>query len=730
MFVRVALSVPLNRLFDYSVPTDMRVPEIGVRVLVPFGPRSVIALVIETDSQTDLDASKVKPIKEILDPEPIVNSEQLKLGRWAASYYKYPIGDALMHLLPTLARKEPAPYPKAINYWQAASDAEVEMIKKGAVKQRALLHYIKTLGLVSEQQLRAEGFSSTVQNALVEAGLIKAGEPPSDKSDTTKSVTLGSQPLQLNSEQADVLDAINNQSGFNSFLIAGVTGSGKTEVYLQAIEQVLQRGQQVLMLVPEIGLTPQLVERFKARFNTPIVAIHSGLTDRQRFDAWQNVARGEARILIGTRSTIFVPFKALGMILIDEEHDTSFKQQEGFRYHARDLALVRARNLNIPVVMGSATPSLESLQNATEGRNQQFRLTQRAGSATEPSFELLDIRGMELDAGLAPEVLQRIDDHLTLGNQALVFINRRGFAPTLVCQECGTIVDCTRCDAHMTLHRSPPKLHCHHCDRQTSIPRCCNQCGSDQLRPAGSGTERIEDRLNELFPSRKILRVDRDSTQSRTAFEKLMHEVNTGEPCILVGTQMLAKGHHFPGVTLVVIINADAGLFSADTRGMERMSQLILQVAGRAGRAERPGEVILQTLHAEHPLLNTLVEAGYMTFASQELANRQIHSLPPFTHQAIIRAEANKQGWAEALLRRLRQHIEETLDPSQCPTLSGPFPSIMEKRAGMYRAQLLFTAPQRSQIQATLHYAQSLLEQDKAAARVRWNIDIDPVESL
>ena len=729
MIVRVALPVPLNRLFDYAIPSGVNTPSIGARVLVKFGQRSLIGMIHSLSDQTDVPLSKLKPFEALLDQEPLVNAEQMQLGEWAAGYYKYPLGDALIHLLPNLARKEQAPFSEP-DYWRLSDQADIESLPKRAVRQRALFTLIENRQPISTSTIREAEFTSQVQKALIESGQIEQCDAPSNVQQHAKSVQPSRAGLALNVEQKRAVDHIKECEGFNPILLIGVTGSGKTEVYLQSIEQALAEGKQVLILVPEIGLTPQLVERFTVRFHTDIASLHSGLTDRMRFEAWQSIRSGQTRIIIGTRSAIFIPFANLGMIIIDEEHDSSFKQQEGFRYHARDLALVRAKQLNIPVIMGSATPALESLLNVQEGRYTSLQLTLRAGRAAAPNFELFDTKGVELDTGLAPDIISRINDHITLGNQVLVFINRRGFAPTLTCQDCGSTVDCTRCDARMTLHRKPPKLHCHHCDRQTPIPRNCQHCGSDQLRPTGSGTERIEQRLSELFNNTSIKRVDRDSTHSRQAFESLMKEVNSGEPCILVGTQMLAKGHHFPNVTLVVIVNTDAGLFSADVRGMERTAQLIMQVAGRAGRAERPGEVVLQTQHVDHPLLNTLVTTGYLTFAEQELVSRKQAQLPPFAFQAIIRAEAKKQGWAEAHLMRLRNALEGTYLREQLPIISGPFPSYMEKRAGMYRAQLMFTGHSRKSIQGTLKAAQNWLEQDRESSRVRWNIDIDPVDSF
>lgn len=726
MILRIALPLPLDRLFDYLPISGSE--QVGARVQVRFGSRLMIGLIAEIVAESELDPERLKPICSLLDNQPLVDTELLELGNWAANYYQYPIGDALLHLVPNLARKEERPEPTPTPYFKLSQNADIECLSTRAVKQRALFLYLQrsTHGQDSSA-LREAGFDKRILDALIQAGQVERYlmEP-----ETTEIVLNLEQPhLQLNDEQREAVEAIHNTDGYGSLLLAGVTGSGKTEVYLQAIEPFLRQGKQALVLVPEIGLTPQLVTRFRSRFNVPLVSMHSGMSDRARYEAWEQARSGNARIIIGTRSSIFVPMRRPGVILIDEEHDTSLKQQEGFRYHARDLALVRAHRLNIPVLLGSATPALESLQNADAGRYRQLQLTQRAGGARPPRFELVDTRNEPLEAGVSAEVLRQISEHLNAGNQALVFINRRGFSPSLVCQNCGDAIHCTRCDAHMTLHRRPPRLHCHHCDRQTPIPRSCEHCHSTELRPYGSGTERIEDRLTELFPDFPVRRVDRDSTHSREAFDRLMEEVNSGAPQLLVGTQMLAKGHHFPDVTLVAVLNVDAGLLSADFRAMERTAQLLMQVSGRAGRAQKPGTVVIQTQHPQHPVLGTLLEQGYLAYAKQELESRKALSLPPFSFQAIVRAEAQRQGWAEAYLMRLRQLLDQAGAGTAGLLLAGPFPANMEKRAGLFRAQLILTAKRRSSLQYLLKQAREWIEHDPEAPRVRLSIDVDPVDA-
>lgn len=731
--LRLALPTPVRRLFDYLPPadtgTDVAQLTAGVRVQVPFGNRQLIGLLIEVVAESDIAPSKLKPAIAVLDNAAPLPKHLFDLARWAANYYQHPHGDALQQALPVLLRKgEPCQYQQEL-YWFAASDADAERLSAQARKQREVLQLLldQPQGIHADE-LRTAGGNSQVLKALQEKELIESRYKQPQPWYQGQSDVLKETPLSLNPQQQTAVDSVAHSDGFSCSLIEGITGSGKTEVYLQIIESILTAGKQALVLVPEIGLTPQTVTRFKQRFDVPIVVLHSNMTDKQRLQAWLEARDGIAAVIIGTRSALFTPLMHPGVIIIDEEHDASFKQQEGFRYSARDLAIARANWEKIPVVLGTATPALESLWNAKQGRYQHLRLTQRAGNAKPPHFELLDIRQQPLTDGLSTKLIRRIAETLEQGNQVLVFVNRRGFAPTLSCQHCGAIEDCRRCDAHMTLHMKPPHLHCHHCDSQRPVPRQCSSCGSTELKPVGSGTERSEHLLEKLFPETPVIRVDRDSTSRKDSLAKIMQQVHTGEPCILVGTQMLAKGHHFSDVTLVAILNADGGLFSADFRGMERTAQLIVQVAGRAGRAEKPGQVLMQTMHADHPAIGQLVENGYHAFANDEILSRQQVGLPPFSHLALLKAEANKQGRAEALLRAVREQLEhQGLMPANVRAI-GPFPSTMERKAGVYRAQLQFQSPQRAALQPFLAQLCQFLEQQPEARKVRWIIDVDPID--
>lgn len=728
--LKIAIPTPVRRLFDYLPPNNCAAETLrpGARLRLPFGNRDTFGILVEVSDHSEFPLHRLKRASELLDATPPLPSHLHELALWAANYYQHPVGDALAQALPVLLRKgAPCEYAHE-HLWRAVAGSNVNALPGNAHKQRELYLLLQQHPQgISLDALKAEGINPQLLKALSSKSLAETfvhhphRQPPANP--------LHEVPLPLNQEQQHAVTLINNSTGFNPILLEGITGSGKTEVYLQAIESQIKAGKQALILVPEIGLTPQTVARFRSRFNLPVVALHSGLTDRQRLDAWLKAREGEARIVIGTRSAIFTPLRHPGIIIVDEEHDPSFKQQEGFRYSARDLAISRAQREQIPVVLGSATPSLETLHNAQQQRYQWARLTQRAGNASAPAFELLDTRNAALQAGLSTALIKRIGATLQAGTQVLVFINRRGFAPALSCHQCGWIADCSRCDAHMTLHKDPPHLHCHHCERQTPIPARCTECGSDELKPIGAGTERTEDALNQLFPHIPVLRIDRDTTQRKDAMTRMMQQIHSGEPCILVGTQMLAKGHHFPKVTLVAIVNADGGLFSADFRGMERTAQLIMQVAGRAGRADHPGQVVLQTHHADHPILQTLVQQGYYAFARQELELREQGHLPPFSHYALLRAEASGKGRAEAFLSATREQLEsDFLLPPGVKWL-GPLPSPMEKRAGMHRAQLIIYGDNRRNLHQLLATLTHFLEQAKEARQVRWSIDVDPADT-
>jgi primosomal protein N' (replication factor Y) len=726
--LRIAVPSPLRRLFDYLPPRDATPPIPGQRYLIPFGRGQTVGVLVAVSDTSELPREKLKAALAQLDEEPLLDAAMMRLLRWACDYYHHPPGEVFQAALPVLLRQERSAAEKGVTHWclSAAGAALDPATLARAPRQQALIELLRGTpppGLSAsaiDQQL--EKWQPLMRTLLAKGWVVRQELPPNAVERGTAS---DSQPP-LTAAQQQAVTAVRGDRGFQVSLLDGVTGSGKTEVYLQAIAAVLAEGRQALVLIPEIGLSPQLVSRFARRFAVPIALLHSGLSDGERLGAWQLAARGEAAIIIGTRSAVFTPLRSPGLIIIDEEHDASFKQQDGFRYSARDVAVVRARQLDIPILLGSATPSLESLHNALAGRYRHLLLPERAGSAVHPTMRLLDVRQQPLEEGVSLHLQQAMHHHLEHDGQVLLFLNRRGYAPVLLCHDCGWASQCPRCDAHMTVYAGQRRLRCHHCASERPLPPQCPDCGSTDLRPIGQGTERIEQHLLALFPGREVLRIDRDTTRRKGAMDALLARIHGASGQILIGTQMLAKGHHFPNVTLVGILDADQGLFSIDFRAAERMAQLIVQVAGRAGRAERPGEVLIQTHVPDHPLLKLLVEKDYAHFARATLQERKAAELPPFSHFALLRAEALDREAPFAFLEAARHGAEQLGHDGVW--LLGPIAAPMERRAGRSRAQLLLQATQRADLHKLLNRWAGALEGVKEGRKVRWSLDVDPVE--
>ena len=724
-YLQIVIATGLRQEFTYLPPVDTSaVPAIGLRVRVAFGRSERIGLVVGISDTCTFDPSKIKPILEYLDDTPLLTPELWQLGLWAAEYYQYPVGDALMHLLPAKLRHNNPNQLIQLN-WQISDDTPDF---GRAHKQKALWEQLQPLApTFNLDQLQKCGIKPSQLKPFIEKELLSPCQPLPQHIQ----LQLAQTPLTLNAEQSAVVDHLASaQNSFSCHLINGVTGSGKTEVYFQAMAHILDQGQRVLLLVPEIGLTPQLLERLEARFNNRVLALHSGFTDHQRLNAWQQANLGQADIVIGTRSALFTPIPKLGLIIIDEEHDQAYKQQEGFRYHGRDLAIKRAADANIPIVLGSATPSLESLANVARGRFTQWLLTQRAGDACEQNYEVIDLRNQPQRAGISLQLQDMIGIQLELGHQVLLMLNRRGFAPSLQCQSCGEAAQCPACDANMTLHRRPPRLHCHHCEHQQPVSLRCPSCNSHQLKPLGQGTERTEDQLQSLFPNTPVYRIDRDTTRNKGSLESMLKQVHEGGPCLLLGTQMLAKGHHFPKVTLAAILDADTSLFSSDFRGPEKLAQLLVQTSGRAGRGKVPGTAAIQTYQADHPTIEMLVTNGYNAFAQQELVNRQQSGLPPLGHMALFHAQAKDANHSFTLLNWLAQQIQdpELSTYTRSLLVFGPMPAFMARRAHFYRAQLQLQHPNRKQLQQLLQILCERLDAHSGARKIRWSLDIDPQE--
>jgi primosomal protein N' (replication factor Y) len=735
VFLRVAVPSPLRRCFDYLPPAgcDVHALRPGLRLRVPFGRTSVIGVLLAVGSESELPAHRLKAVSEVLESEPSLSAPLLELLNWASGYYQHPIGEVMVNALPALLRQGSPRVVSGESVWrltEAGRAVDGQSLRR-APRQQALLQLLADAAEAGLDAAALDAVQSQwrpVMRKLVDKGWVAVLQRPCLPGPTQVSPSVA--PA-LNTAQAEAVATITEQlGGFAVSLLDGVTGSGKTEVYLAVIERVLARGEQVLVLVPEIGLTPQLLSRFQQRFNQALAVMHSGLTDRERLCAWQAAASGEAAIVIGTRSAVFTPFARLGLIILDEEHDSSFKQQEGFRYSARDVAVKRAQLAALPVVLGSATPSLETLHNAIQGRYSQLLLPQRAGTAKQPDIAVLDVRKQPMFDGLSTALLNAMRRHLDNGGQVLVFLNRRGYAPTLLCHDCGWVAKCRRCDAHMTLslaeRHGRQRLRCHHCGAERPAEEQCPDCHSSELRPVGAGTERLEEALQRHFPDIGIARIDRDTTRRKGSLQTLLDGVHAGSHRILIGTQMLAKGHHFPDVTLVAIVDIDQGLFSADFRATERMAQLLVQVAGRAGRAQKPGQVLIQTHHPDHPLLQRLLSDGYAAFAQAALEERRQAQLAPFTHLALLRAEAVDGRLPLQFLSHARQLAEDI--GSAGVQLLGPIPAPMERRAGRVRAQLLLQATQRADLHRLLEPWLRQLEGDKLGRKVRWSMDVDPQE--
>lgn len=706
---RVAVPVPLPLLFDYLAQPGQALPAPGSRVLVPFGQRRLVGLVIEHGpiaADTEL-----KVIEEVLD-EALIPQELLGLIDWCTRYYCFPPGEAVQLLLPVaLRRLKPfrPPSPAALALTAAGREADL-----GRARRQQEIRQMLSPGPQLREELVRAGISVSALARLIEAGHVQAVEAPLQ-------IPIRPGP-QLNPEQrhaaATVLAC---RHRFAGLLLAGVTGSGKTEVYLHVARRILARGGQVLILIPEIGLTPQLVRRIESRLGMRAHTYHSGLSDGERLACWHAARTGRARVIVGTRSAVFLPLVNPGLIVVDEEHDGSFKQQDGARYHGRDVAVLRARKLGIPIVLGSATPSLESLNNVRAGRYQMIKLTERAGGAVQPRWRVLDQRGQ--GGAMVPELLQAIRRHLDADGQVLLYRNRRGYAPVLMCNACGWQADCQRCSAHMTWHQQIARLQCHHCGASKPQPPRCPDCGSPDLAPVGAGTERLEELLAQQFPDVPVHRVDRDSMSGRDDFEQLLEKVRSGGRCIVVGTQMLAKGHHLPGVTLAAVLDVDQALFSADFRAPEKLGQIVFQVAGRSGRGERAGDFLLQTRHPEHPLLGQLLRGDYLSLAGHLLDEREAAALPPVTALALVRAEAHQAELPRDFLKQAARHLA-----APGIEVAGPIPAIMSRRGGYWRFQLWLQASDRVSLVNLLHARKPDLAGLPLARKVRWHIDMDPIE--
>jgi primosomal protein N' (replication factor Y) (superfamily II helicase) len=719
--LRIVFDTPVRRSFDYLPDDGTEIARPGERVRAPFGRRRAVGIVASHADESALPRAQLKRVTSTIDALPLWDSATLGLLLWAADYYRHPLGEVLFGAMPKLLRLG-APAQRDEIVWRL-SEAGRTAIAGGArlgSRQSRLVELVGDRG--ASAAAIAEAGHGGAARALAKRGWLESVARP----EPVPEAGAGRPGPVLTADQGEALARIGASLGtFQAWLLHGVTGSGKTEVYLRLIERALERGHGALVLVPEIALTPQLVARFRARLAAPIVALHSSLADGARAQAWRAAASGRAPVVIGTRSAVFTPMPSLGLVVVDEEHDASYKQQEGFRYSGRDLAVARARRAGVPVVLGSATPSLESLANVNAGRYARVALPERTGRAGKPRVTVVDLRIAPARDGLSPPAIAAIERHLGEHGQVLVFLNRRGYAPTCFCSNCGWVAPCDACDARMTVHLARARLVCHHCGAESEMPYGCPRCGHE-LAPVGVGTERVEASLAQLFPAAPLVRIDRDVVRRRAELEEALDAAASGRARILLGTQMLTKGHDFPDVTLVVVLAADQGLFGADFRASERLAQQIVQVAGRAGRGDRPGEVLIQTAYPRHPLLQCLITEGYEGFAALALAERRASGWPPFSHLALLRADAPSRADAFRFLHAALDAAPAERDAKV--RVLGPAPAAMARRAGRHRAQLLVESATRAALQHFLGQWIPAVTALRAPRALRWSVDVDPLE--
>lgn len=724
-YFSIALPVPLRTSFDYKSESESPIQP-GCRVEVPFGSRRLIGIVVKQHTNTPEQKDRVKGLFKVLDESPCIPQELLQLCLWGAEYYHHPIGEVLFSCLPKKFRVGDSLEAELAYRLTTEGKGLPDSALSRAKKQQSCFNYLLKQGPALDSQLKERGFSAAILKPLLEKGLVEKthlSTLPSQKKQPDR--LLRETAAKLNEEQSGAAEKIRYHE-FNCYLLEGITGCGKTEIYMQVTERVLRSGKQALILIPEIGLSSQTVDRFRKRFDAEIVELHSNVSELKRAKNWEDAKLGKAQIIIGTRLAALTPFAELGVIVIDEEHDLSYKQQDGFKYSARDVSIVRAHKNNIPIILGTATPSLESLNNAISGRYAHLRITKRAGDSIPPKLLLEDLRKKPLHAGLSKETLDQIYAHLNNQKQVLIFLNRRGYAPNLLCHQCGWSATCRHCDAKMTVHTSPPHIHCHHCGSQGPITRHCPSCASTELGTQGLGTEQTEEVLLKLFPNVNTIRIDRDSTQSKSAFETILSEISKGKPCILVGTQMLSKGHHLPAVSLVVIVDADQGLLSPDFRGTERLGQQIIQVAGRSGRSSTQGTVIIQSHAPDHPTLELLLKKGYHQFAKKILEDRRISQTPPYWSLSVFKAESKRPENAIEFLEIVVQVLSKVHSHQfQIMKVLGPFPSSPERIKDRFRYQVNLTTKGKSDMKNILGRALKEIDQHALSKRTRWSIDVD-----
>lgn len=732
-FASFAISIPLYRVFDYAIDSidsisqdssNVDASHIGKRFRLPFGSGNKTGLFLNQIDQSSVAAEKTKQVLECLDDVPVLSEHMMALAYWMASYYLQPLGEVMFQCLPAHLRSGKSEKPERVKYWRVlAIDADLrDSIRRRSPKQFEILLAIEQsadgLNAVQLKQVSA-GWISLIKSLELKQSIRWNYEKPE-----ISAVTL-EQPPPSSVDQSKVLEQLETRLDvFSVHLLDGITGSGKTEVYFHLIQWQLAQHKQIIYLVPEIGLTSQLVERVRRRFGEQFAISHSGFTNRQRYLAWEKFRAGDVNIMLGTRSSLFSQSDRLGLIIIDEEHDSSYKQVDGIRYHARDVAIKRAQMLNIPIVLGTATPSLESLNNCDREHFFYYQLSQRPTRHAPPKIELVDTSNVKLVSGCSPYLLKKIDWHLEQKGQVLLFLNRRGFAPVVMCHECDWQANCAHCDSKLTLHHRINTLLCHHCGHRQPMPLACPKCQHADIKHYGIGTEQLEQGIKWRYPDTPIIRIDRDTIDSREEFATRLAQIQSGEPCIIIGTQMIAKGHDYPAITLSAMLDADQALFSASYRASEQLVQMVFQVSGRSGRGEVKGEALLQTGYTDHQMMQSLVSQNYRDIAATILQGRKMIGFPPYARVVMFRADAMTLSEAMEKLAEIKQGLQTSAHLKQLNCI-GPIPALMTRRIGRYRAQLCLFSQDTAKLRAALRETMPTLQLVKNTSTVKWVIDVD-----
>ncbi|KIE64085.1 primosomal protein N' [Candidatus Riesia pediculischaeffi] len=713
---------------EYILPNGMFLPKKGCRVLVPIKKRKVIGIVWSCKKKNTVRYNKLKSIYKILDNEPLFSKDMWKLLCLASQYYHHPIGSVLFNALPNILRREKSFPVKIFSYWKITDSGmifESNRLKRYPQQKRALT-ILQSKIAISSDEVKKLSINIYSLKSLKKKKLVQLSKSSNNEVFWRNNIEVSEKKPKLNLEQSEIIKKITSDKTLVPWLLVGITGSGKTEVYLRIIENILISGKQTLMLVPEISLTPQTTRRFYERFNVPIEVLHSSLNNREKFFIWERSKNGENAIIIGTRSALFTNFKNLGLIIVDEEHDSSYKQQHGWCYHARNMAIWRAKQENIPIIMGTATPSLESLFNVEIGKYRRIDLTRRPEGYL-PSHHIFDLKGRPSTCNLSRSLIHSIKNQVSQNNQVMLFLNRRGYSPVLICHKCGLVSECLRCEHYYTLHRNQKKIECHYCNQSFPIPIQCSKCSSTDLISLGFGTEKLEERIRQIFPNIPVVRIDKDTVKNTYLLKEKLSLINTKEAKILIGTQMLAKGHHFSNVTLVALIDIDGVFFSNDYRASEKFAQLFTQVSGRAGRSLKKGKVILQTHHPNHPVLSSLIKKGYIEFALEILKERKESLLPPYSSHIIIRSRDRNGSNSLNFLTEVRKIILKHMDNTNL-YLSNPIPSTIPKKKGFFRWFLLIQHSSKIFLNIMLSKMIKKIQNIPEGKNVRWNIDVDPIE--